>query len=157
MKTLVLGLGNELFGDDGIGIHIIRKLKKEKDDLFSNIDLIESSISGLALLDVIAEYDRLIVIDIIKKIKPQTGKIRVFDLHELRHVPGPSPHYVSFPQIITLGKKWGLKMPSLIKIIAIEAKNIYKLGEELSPEIKDVIPKVIEKVREILYYWERND
>lgn len=157
MKTLVLGLGNELFGDDGVGIHIIRRLKKEKDDLFSNIDLIETSISGLALLDVIADYDRLIVIDTIKKIKPQTGKIRVFNLNELRHVPGPSPHYVSFPQMIALGKKWGLKMPSLIKIIAVEAKNIYKLGEELSPEIKDVIPDVIEKVKEILYYWERND
>ncbi len=154
MKTLILGLGNELFGDDGIGIHVIRELKR-KSDFKSNIDLIETSYSGLALIDVIADYERLIIIDTIKKEKPNPGNIRILDLSQVRHVPGPSPHYVSFPQIIALGKKLGLKMPTLVKIIAVEAKNIYILGEGLSPEVKCAIPGIIKKVKDILTDWER--
>ena len=156
MKTLILGLGNELFGDDGVGIHVVRELKK-RGDFKPNIDLIETSVSGLALIDIIADYNRLIIIDTIKKENPEAGNIRVLELDQIRHVPGPSPHYVSFPQIITLGKKLGLHMPELVKIIAVEAKNIYKLGEGLSLEIKNAIPEIINKINELIEEWEKNE
>jgi hydrogenase maturation protease len=154
VKTLILGLGNELFGDDGVGIHVIRELKK-RGGFKSNIDLVETSVSGLALLDIIANYDRLVIIDTIKRENPKPGSIRLINLNQIRHVPGPSPHYVSFPQIITLGKKFGLKMPKLVKIIAVEAKSIYHLGEELSPEVKSAIPEIINKINELIEEWEK--
>ena len=163
MKILILGLGNIFFGDDGIGIYIIRKLKQEvisrkAENLLRGVDLVETSVSGLALLDIITGYDRLIIIDTIKKENPKSGKIRTFDIKDLRHIPGPSPHYVSFPQIFSLGKKVGLKIPSLVKIIAIEAKNIYNLGEGLSVEVERAIPRVIEEIKKILSEWnERED
>jgi len=156
VKTLILGLGNELFGDDGVGIYVVRELRK-RNNFKSNIDLIETSVSGLALIDIIADYNRLIIIDTIKKENPEAGNIRVLELDQIRHVPGPSPHYVSFPQIITLGKKLGLHMPKLVKIIAVEAKNIYKLGEGLSPEIKNAIPEIINKINELIEEWEKNE
>ncbi|MFQ6084028.1 MAG: hydrogenase maturation protease [Candidatus Aminicenantia bacterium] len=163
MKILVLGLGNTLFGDDGVGIHTVRKLKQEAvsrkaEDLLSGIDLAETSVSGLALLDIVTGYDRLILIDTIKKENPEPGKIRLFDIKDLRHIPGPSPHYVSFPQIFSLGKKAGLKMPSIVKIIAIEAKNIYNLEEGLSVKVERAIPRVIDEIKKILSEWnERED
>ena len=156
MKTLILGLGNELFGDDGVGIYVVRELRK-RNNFKSNIDLIETSVSGLALIDIIADYNRLIIIDTIKKENPEAGNIRVLELDQIRHVPGPSPHYVSFPQIITLGRKLGLHMPKLVRIIAVEAKNIYKLGEGLSPEIKNAIPEIINKINELIEEWEKNE
>ena len=55
------------------------------------------------------------------------GKIHLLGGEELRHIPGPSPHYVSIPQTLEIGKKIGLKVPSRIKIIAVEAKNMYNL------------------------------
>jgi hydrogenase maturation protease len=109
-KILVLGLGNELFGDDGVGIHVVRRFRQklEENNAFledhRNIDFLECSLTGLALLDVIVGYDTLVIIDTIKSPKPEAGKIRMLDGIDLRHIPGPSPHYVSIPQTIEIGQ-----------------------------------------------------
>jgi hydrogenase maturation protease len=159
MRTLVLGLGNELYGDDGIGIHVIRRLKQElaksrkAHEGFEDVDLKESSLSGLALLDLIVGYDSLVIIDTIKKQSPITGRIHVLEAKNLRAIPGPSPHYVSIPQTLEIGRKLGLQVPSKIKILAVEAKNIYHLGEGLSEALAQHIPAIIRKVKKILREW----
>jgi hydrogenase maturation protease len=155
-KILVLGLGNELFGDDGVGIHVVRRFRQklEENNAFledhRNIDFLECSLTGLALLDVIVGYDTLVIIDTIKSPKPEAGKIRMLDGIDLRHIPGPSPHYVSIPQTIEIGQKIGLKVPSRIKIIAVEAKDLYNLGEGLTPEMEKVIPKIMQKLKNLI-------
>ena len=156
MKTLVLGLGNELYGDDAVGIHVIRRLKEDFKDkkiearLLKDVELEECSLSGLALLEVIVGYDTLILIDTIKKPLPVTGKIHLMEGKDLRHIPGPSPHYVSIPQTIEIGEKLELQVPSRIKIIAVEAKNIYNLGEGLTQEMTKAIPAIVEQVKNVL-------
>lgn len=156
MEILVLGLGNELYGDDGVGIHVVRQIRQEAEtgrmpiEDSCDIDFVECSLSGLALLDVIVGYDALIIVDTIKSPKPMPGKIRVLDGTELRHIPGPSPHYVSIPQTIEIGKKIGLKVPSQVKIIAVEAKNLYNLGEGLTPEMEHTLPKIIQELKNLL-------
>jgi hydrogenase maturation protease len=156
MKTLVLGLGNELYGDDAVGIHVVRKLRKDFEkpektaEWLENVELEECSLSGLALLEVIVDYDTLVIIDTIKKEKPLTGKIHLLEKKDLRHIPGPSPHNVSFPQSLELGKKLGLNVPSRIKIIAVEAKNQYNLGEGLTEEMTEAIPAIVREVKKAL-------
>lgn len=156
MKTLILGLGNELYGDDAVGIHVVRKLRhdfeetKEETQWLENVEFEECSLSGIALLDVIVGYDTLIIIDTIKKSDPSTGKVHLLEEKDLRHIPGPSPHYVSIPQTLEIGKKLGLKVPKKIKIIAVEAKNIYNLGEGLTEEMTKVIPGIVENVKKVL-------
>ncbi len=156
MKTLVLGLGNELYGDDGTGIHVVRLLKKKREAKteeslwLENVDLEECCLSGLSLLEVIVGYDKLIIIDTIKKTNPIPGHIHLLKEKDLRRIPGPSPHYVSVPQTLEIGKKLGLKVPAKIKIIAVEAKNMYNLGEGLSPEMEKALPSIIKEVKKAL-------
>ncbi len=160
MKTLVLGLGNDLFGDDGVGLHVIDCLKKEflgeEQDASSiltssgSVDLIASCASGLALLDQIIGYDRLFIIDTIKHPAARTGRVRILKEKDLRAIPGPSPHYVSFPQILEVGRSAGLPVPQELTIIAIEAKDIYHLGEALSPEMKASLPAIISLIKSLL-------
>jgi len=156
MKILVLGLGNELCGDDGVGIHVVRSLKRnirtkgKNWEWLGKIDFKESSLSGLALLDDIIGYDRLVVIDTIKKENPIPGQIHLLEEKKLRSIPGPSPHYVSFPQTLEIGRKLGLKVPREIQVIAVEAKNIYHLGEGLSEKMKEALPAILQKAREVL-------
>lgn len=154
MKTLVLGLGNELYGDDGVGIHVIRQLRKEIKGLKAtnkeDIDMEECSLSGLALLDVIAGYDRLILVDTIKRRAPLPGRIHLLAETEIRSIPGPSPHYVSVPQTIQLGRQLGLRVPSQVQIVAVEAKNLYSLGEGLSEAMKEKLPAIVKTVKDIL-------
>jgi len=156
MKTLVLGVGNELYGDDGVGIYVVRKLKEElaaeKNHLSGAGEVIfeECSLTGIAILDIIIGYDKLVIIDTIKKANPISGRIHSLEEHNLRNIPGPSPHYVSIPQTLAIGRKLGLRVPSKIKIVAVEAKNIYNLGEGLSQEMKKALPKIISQVKKVL-------
>jgi hydrogenase maturation protease len=150
MDTLVLGLGNELFGDDAVGIHVVRKIKcecegrKDVSGLIGDVDFEECSVTGLAILDYIIGYDDVIIIDTIKKAKPTTGKISVLREKDLRHVPGPSPHYISIPQAVEIGKKIKQKVPSKIDIIAVEAKDLYRVGEGLTEEMAEALPAIID-------------
>ncbi len=156
MKILVLGLGNELYGDDGVGIHVVRRAKPilEKDPSFleNGFSLVfeECSLSGLALLDVITGYDVLVIVDTIKSDQPEPGKIRILKGQDIRYIPGPSPHYVSIPQTIEIGRSIGLRVPSQIAIIAVEAKNMYTLGEVLTQEMESAIPKIISELLSLL-------
>ncbi len=156
MKTLILGLGNDLYGDDGIGLHIIKRLKDNPSLLETGAagggqpDLQPCCLTGLAILDEIVGYDNLIIIDTIKREKPVTGRIRIMGEGDIRHIPGPSPHYVSLPQMIEIGRRLGLKVPGTIKIIAVEAKNIYNMGESLTPEMEKAIPDILSRLKSIL-------
>jgi hydrogenase maturation protease len=156
VKTLLLGLGNELYGDDGVGIYVVRRLreevkkKKKLAALMEDVKMEECPLSGLALLDVIVGYDRLILVDTIKRKAPSSGRIHLLGEKQIRAIPGPSPHYVSVPQTIEIGKKLGLHVPSKIQIIAVEAKNIYSLGEGLSREMEEKLPVIIQKVKEVI-------
>jgi hydrogenase maturation protease len=163
MKTLVLGLGNELYGDDGTGIHVIKELRskieteKKLSAYFHDVDLLECSLTGFALLDVIIGYDRLIIVDTIKRSDPKTGRITILEEKDLRYIPGPSPHYVSIPQTIEIGRQIHLKVPAEIKIVAIEAKNIYSLGEGLTKEMEKTLPAIINKTIELVKQNNNND
>lgn len=156
MKTLILGLGNDLFGDDGVGLHVIRRLEELRSQGngtglgLQDVELLECTLTGLKLLDVIEGYDRVIMIDTIKRTHPETGKITLLREKDLRHIPGPSPHYVSIPQALEIGRHSGLQVPERIDVIAVEAKDLYTMGEGLTQEMSAAIPAILEHVRKLL-------
>ena len=156
MRILVLGLGNELYGDDGVGIEAVRRLREEREsgpeerEGEAEITLLECSLSGAALLDVVSGHDALVIIDTIVRENPETGRIHLLDASEIRDVPGPSPHYISVPQTLALGRGLGLSMPGSVKVIGIEAKGIYSLGEGLSAEMTRRIPAILDAARSVI-------
>lgn len=162
MRTLVLGLGNDLYGDDGVGVEAVRRLREEAAGAEGasppaepfcdpeNTVFEECSLSGLALLDVITGYDRLVIVDTIKRPEPRTGRVSLLREEDLRAVPGPSPHYVSVPQMIEIGRRVGLHVPSTIIVVAVEAKNMHRLGEGLTEEMTRALPAITARVKDVL-------
>jgi hydrogenase maturation protease len=156
VKILVLGMGNDLYGDDGVGIHAVRVLKKElaarryRSGSRNEADFKECALSGIALLDVVGGYDALVIIDTIVKARPVTGRIRVLEASNVRDVPGPSPHYVSVPQILDIGRQLGLRVPGQLRVVAVEAKDIYHLGEGLSKKMTSALPRIVERAKKVL-------
>jgi len=75
MKTLILGMGNPILSDDGIGIWVARALEGELSG--GEVTVMETSMAGLNLLELMADYDRAILIDAIKTGK---GEVRFIDL-----------------------------------------------------------------------------
>jgi hydrogenase maturation protease len=156
LKILVLGLGNDLYGDDGVGFHVVRILRAEAagecagPERTDKVDFVECPVSGLALLDEIIGYDALIIVDTIVKSDAVAGRIHLLEGADLRDFPGPSPHYVSIPQTLTLGRQLGLRMPGIVKIVAVEAEDPFRLGEGLSAPMARRLPDIVAAARSVL-------
>jgi hydrogenase maturation protease len=159
VKILVLGLGNDLYGDDGVGLHAVRMLESQWTAGRSSsgdgcaVDFEACPLSGLALLEILEGYNALVIIDTIQKSDPLTGRVSVLDGTEVRDVPGPSPHYISVPQTLALGRSLGLQMPETVKIVAVEAKNLFRLGEGLSEAMRAALPDIAAAARGIIETW----
>ncbi len=145
MKTLVLGLGNPILADDGVGIKVAQEVANQLDS--PKVTIAETSGAGLSLLDSIVGYDRVIIIDAIQTKEGQAGQIyRVEpeDFSFTKHFS--SPHQINLATALELGKMLDLAMPQKITIFAVEAKDITSFSEKCTPEVEQVIPEVVKMV-----------
>ncbi|HUV79547.1 MAG TPA: hydrogenase maturation protease [Candidatus Bathyarchaeia archaeon] len=147
MKTLVLGIGNPILGDDGVGVHVAQELAKLIED--DAITVEDASTSGLNLLDIIPGYDKVIIIDAIRTEEGESGKIyrlRPEDFSKSVHLT-TSMHDANLPTVIEMGNKLiPDEMPSEIVIFAIEVEEIDKFTEEMTEKVKEAVPKVLNLV-----------
>ena len=145
MKTLILGLGNPILTDDGVGIKIAQKIKEEKPDL----ETIETSEAGVALLNYIADYDKLIIIDSIKTLWGEPGDVYELKREDLKQLRGLScSHGIDMATLFELGEKVGYSMPRHVSIYAVEIKDNITFGEECTPEVKKRIPFIVRRIVE---------
>jgi hydrogenase maturation protease len=145
MKTLILGLGNTILCDDGAGIRVAEELESRLSNPETTV--LETSLSGLSLLDILVGYDKAIIVDAIQTVGGKPGAIYRLDpdaLQVSRHAA--SPHDVNLATAIELGKKLGLALPREIVIFAIEVADVTTFSEECTPELKKAIPVCVEMV-----------
>jgi len=145
MNTLVLGVGNPILTDDGIGIKIARRLKQKKPDL----EVIETSEAGIALLDLIAltGCGKLIIIDSIKTGQAKLGELYRFELEDLKPAKDfPSSHGVDIATAFELGKKLGYSLPEYISLYAVEVQDNTTFGEECTEGLEKKIPFIIKQI-----------
>jgi hydrogenase maturation protease len=144
MKTLVLGIGNPLLGDDGVGFHIAQELAKQIKD--ENIDVKDTSVDGLNLLELIIGYDKVIIIDAIMTKGGEVGeiyKLRLEDLVETVRFT-TSPHNANLAIAIEIGKKiLPEQMPGEIVVFAVDIKEVTKFTEEMTEKVRAAIPKAV--------------
>ena len=150
MRTIVLGLGNELLSDDAIGIITARRLRSE---LNGEVDVIESGLSGLALLDLLIGYDQAIIIDSISTGKDPPGTIIELEPDDLGPVIAPSPHYTGLPEMISIARELGLEFPDRIRIFAIKAFDLETIGGGMSPHVYSSIEKAVKRIKKRIQTW----
>ena len=146
-KTVILGIGNVLLSDEGIGVHVANALSCM--NLPQGVSVIEGGTDGFRLLNIITEADRLIVVDAVKG-GAERGSIYRFNVDEVKNVPSgfrTSVHQVGILEVIDLSGLIG-KTPKTT-VIGVEPKSL-EMSLELSPEIKEKIPRIIELVFEEL-------
>ena len=147
MKTLVLGLCNSILGDDSVGHKIVREVAGRVKD--RNVEFVESAASGLALLDNIVGFDRLIIVDAIQTKNGKVGdvyRLSVKDIDITRH--SASAHDTTLTAALYLGRRLGMAVPrdENIAIIAVEISPDYVFSEECSPPVEKAIPVAVEMV-----------
>jgi hydrogenase maturation protease len=144
-RTLVLGLGNPILSDDGIGCRVALALKEKLKE--PEIDVMEASLAGLDFLDVLAPYDRAIIIDAIQTKEGTPGQIYRLEPEILSSTCHAStPHDVNFATAIELGKQLGLPLPQQIIIFAVEVKDVTSFSEACTPEVAAAIPTCVSLV-----------
>ena len=146
-RTLILGLGNPILGDDGVGIAIAREIK-ERWPSDPSTDIIEASLAGRFLLDLITGYQTVIVADaIITDENAQAGTVYTLSVDDLGKVVNPyASHALDLRTTVELGKQLGYNMPQTIRIYAVEIKENTVFREGLNPEVEAAVLPVARRI-----------
>jgi hydrogenase maturation protease len=154
LKTLVLGLGNPILTDDGVGIQIVRRVASRvahSESAISNpeLSLAEASVGGLRLLDALAGYERVIMVDAIQTADGKPGdvyRLHPTDLLASRH--SGSSHDLTLPAALILGRSVGMDLPhdENIDILAVEVEDVLTFNEDCTPAVAAAIPQVVQMI-----------
>lgn len=146
MKTLILGVGNLLLKDEGVGIHVIHTLEKEH--MPSGVDLLDGGTGGFHLISWLEDYERIIMVDATLDNNPP-GTVRVIrPKYASDFPPLMSAHEIGLKDMLEIMQLTG-QMPD-IHLIVISVVDISEVGMNLTPEVQNSIPKVVEYVNNII-------
>lgn len=144
-SVLILGLGNEILSDDGIGPRLVRALSgiiRNEHILFES-----AGCGGLEIMEHIRGFKTVIIIDAIRSSGGRPGDVYHFlpdNFHETSNLS--NLHDVSFLTTLRLGDILGLDLPHEIHIIAVEIVEDREFGEEFTPEIKERFQEIFDDV-----------
>jgi hydrogenase maturation protease len=156
IKTLIVGLGNPILGDDGIGWRVAEDFQRaiaQQRPANEQIEVDFLSVGGLRLMERLIGYDRAIIIDAITTGEYPQGTVRRFSLEELpNRAVGhmSSAHDTTLQNALEAGKTFGAQLPKRIDIVAVESERVYDFSEELTPTAMQAIPQAVQLVQEIL-------
>jgi hydrogenase maturation protease len=149
MRTLVLGIGNSILGDDGVGVRVAQAVaSKIKDD---SIDVMDVNVDGLNLFDFILGYDRLVVIDAIVTEDGEIGEIYRLKPEQICSPSGSaiSPHHYTLASTIEIGNRlFPREIPQDVVVFAINTEDASTITEEMSQKVREAVPKAVNLVLE---------
>jgi hydrogenase maturation protease len=147
-RIAVIGIGNILFGDDGVGVHVLNKLKCEK--LPAKVEIVDGGVGGLSLLNLVRGMDLTIFVDALAGKEP--GRIHRFTEHDLdtkvKSMLHPaSLHDLGLAEMIKIGQAvYPLEMPKKIIVYGIEVKEPKEYSTELSKDVRDSVDQVVKLI-----------
>lgn len=151
-RILVLGLGNPILGDDGIGWRVAEevqqvRLARSQDEQDVEIDCF--ALGGLSLMERLIGYDQAIIIDAVQFSAGSPGQVYdlcLSDLPDLSVGHMTAAHDTSLQTALKLGQAMGASLPQEIRIVGIEADKVYDFSETLSPVVEAAIPDAVQIV-----------
>jgi hydrogenase maturation protease len=145
-KIGVIGLGNPLRHDDGLGIALLELARKHKEDFLEHIEFIDGGTGGMNLLHLLARFDTVLLIDAVL-FNGQPGETRFFYKDELLVKTPPmkmSTHEIDLIHILHLSMQLN-ELPSQLFLFGIQPKDLSH-GIDLSPELKSTLPQIYKKL-----------
>lgn len=150
-RTVVLGLGNPIMGDDGLGLAALARLK-EGWELPPSLELVDGGTWGMNLLPMIEDADELLLLDAIRSgAAPGTvhemsrGELPRYLAHKL------SPHQIDLKEVLALAELRGT-LPPVVAAVGAEPDRV-EMSAILTPELEAVVDAVAEKAAHRLAAW----
>ncbi len=143
---LVLCLGNEVHCDDAFGPTVADRLSARAKHI-GGVEIISAATAGFALLDLLCDRPRVLIVDAIVTGHARPGTLHLFDAGEL----APSntltgSHQISLPTALALGRALGAKMPEKVTVLAVEALDVNTLSEQMTPPIIEAIEPALRQI-----------
>jgi hydrogenase maturation protease len=155
-KTLVVGLGNPILGDDGIGWRVAEAVSEALSTgnrHFQHIDVDCFALGGLSLMEQLIGYERVVIIDAFQTREGQPGQVyrlALDDLPDYSTGHTTAVHDTSLPTAMRLGRTMGVELPVEVDLVGVEAKHVYDFSDELSPSVAAAVPQAVRAVLELL-------
>jgi hydrogenase maturation protease len=157
-STIILGLGNPILGDDGVGWRVVEQTREaflhhQPENPEHQVDFELLSVGGLTLMEHLTGYDRAIIVDALSTGKQPAGTISCIRIEELpENIRGhiSSAHDTTIKHALQLGRQLGAQLPSEIRIVMIEADQVYNFSEQLSFPIEACLPRAVDTIMEMI-------
>ena len=143
MKTLVLGIGNDILGDDGVGIHVARAVARKISAKEARVE--ETGAGGLSLLELIKGHERLIIADAILTNNTEVGKIHRLTLKDLAKTNNSiTPHDAALATTLEIGNSlFPGEMPREVVVYGVQTSNVEQFSGKMTPAVKAAVPEVV--------------
>jgi len=152
-RTVVLGIGNTLLADEGVGVHVVERLRAEYPD-DDSIEFVDGGTLSFTLADVMAGTDQLIIIDA-AELNSSPGSVSLFENEELDDYLGRgkrrSVHEVGLLDLLAITHLTG-DLPAKRALIGIQPQKV-DWGENPCDEVAAAIPRACEMTRELIREW----
>lgn len=152
--TLVIGLGNPILGDDGVGWWVVDALEARlaNDEptrrTAGDIELDRVAVGGLSLMERLIGYDRVVLVDAILG-GDMPGTVSVGSLAGIAcHLAGhlDSAHDVSLPEALCAGRALGARLPADVTVVSVAVRSVDRFDERLSPEVAAAVQVAVEDI-----------
>ena len=150
--VLVVGLGNPLLGDDGVGWRVVAGVEERLGDA-SGVEFDQLAVGGLTLMERLVGFERVILVDALLTGRDAPGTVSCSSLGDLStreasHLD--NAHDAPLPVALAAGRALGAELPDEIAVVGIEARRIDVFDEELTPEVAAAIPVAVDAVLDLL-------
>jgi hydrogenase maturation protease len=167
MSVLVLGLGNPILGDDGVGWRVVDAVERLMQDppspqpcdavgppgearLQERVEFDRVSLGGLSLMERLVGFDRAVLIDSIQTRDGLPGTLYRLSLDDLPTLHADSVHDASLKAALALGRQLGADLPEELAVFAIEVVDPWSFGETLSPGVQSGVMPAAEAVLRVV-------
>ncbi|TQD24356.1 hydrogenase maturation protease [Methanolobus vulcani] len=143
----ILGCGNPLRGDDGIGIHVVNRLSEMRDELPDNVELMDAGVGGLDILNMLEGVSDVIIVDAVKGIG-DVGSVHRLSADDVKNAISKeciSVHDISLADVLTIAEQVQ-EMPDRLTIFAVEIEKADEISVDLSEKVKDSLDTTVKLV-----------
>ena len=137
-----------------VGLAAARALREGVDD---DVEIVETGEAGLALLEMMEGYERVLLLDSIMTGEHPVGTVFELIPEKLGKVVAPSPHYAGLPEVFELARRCGIEFPAKVRILAMEIANPWEFNEAMTPPVAAALSELVERARAILAEWSDDD
>jgi hydrogenase maturation protease len=154
MKNLIIGLGNPILGDDGVGWRVAEEVERAITNQ-PDVEVDCVALGGLSMMERLTGYDFVVIIDAFFTGSAPVGTVNQYLLNELPDLSSghtTAIHDTSLRNALNIGRGMDIPLPldENIHIVAVEAGNIYDFSESLSPQVEAAVPEATTRVLELL-------